>query len=449
MYIVNTKIIPNLYTDIKPNGRNFIPNMQKMVDTINSFIFDKIINTYENIKNRSNATTRDNYGEKVRISGQPLLAVQKISQLIAKKTLELTGYYNKDSITNNDLKMQVQLIKGVSDNGTGYTTIDEKLLDYFKTKYTNPENPDPKFKSGDEAIIFLKDELRLCSKDKNCRAINNAIQNDDLKEAFKKVFVCPTSSVCDAMGNFGSCVPPTNKEYFNMDFVISFNGDNGNFYQGSTNIKENESFVNVNYGFKFNDLELYNFLDIYLNNPIILQANYTFKGVINRIIDIWKAAQNVTNGEELWTILENTDYFLSILKLGSQKAVGDIFQEINSTLKNGGYNVNTLIDNKKTFGLMGDRPSGIRVIKLLKDAASDVNKNACGGYIATNINNNLVYISDSTIPLDNKRKNKKGGKTKKNKRNKKNKKSKKPKKIIQNKTKKNKKIPKNKKSIKI
>jgi hypothetical protein len=196
---------------------------------------------------------------------------------------------------------------------------------------------------------------------------------------------------------------------------------------------------------------MYNFLDIYLNNPIILQANYTFKSVINRIIDIWKAAPSASSGEELWIILENTDYFLSILKLGSQKAVGDIFQEINSTLKNGGYNVGTSIDNKKTFGLMGDRPSGIRVIKLLKDVAEGANKNACGGYIATNINNNLIYISNSMLPLplDNKPPNKKGGKTKKNKRNKKNKKSKKQKKIIQNKTKKNKRNAKNKKSIKI
>ena len=39
---------------------------------------------------------------------------------------------------------------------------------------------------------------------------------------------------------------------------------------------------------------------------------------------------------------------------------------------------------------MGDRPSGVRVLKLLKDKTSGLNTNACGGYIGGETS--LIYI---------------------------------------------------------
>jgi hypothetical protein len=102
----------------------------------------------------------------------------------------------------------------------------------------------------------------------------------------------------------------------------------------------------------------------------------------------------------LWRLLYNTDYYLSILKLGSQKAVGDIFQEINSALFNGGYGVNIPdINIKNTFGLMGDRHSGNRVIKLLKDGSTGINPNAIGGYVNDeNSQNSLIYGKKLLLP---------------------------------------------------
>jgi hypothetical protein len=448
-YKNQTIMIKNLFRIAeKNNNRNYIKNVQKLVDTINKFIFDEIINPYEDIKNVANSRQEGLQGK---VTGEALVAVQKISQLVAKKTLELTGYnnYNKNydsNTSNNDLITQINIIKDVAnDNQKAYTTVDNKLLTYFNTYIGKPN-----FKHGSDATQFLTNKGKSCTNS-TCRAINNAIPTEgcSVKGAFENVIVCPTSSVCDGMGNFGSCIPPKNKEYYNMDFQISFLNGGQYFYQGSTNIKDKRS-VNINYGFSFGGLQLYNFLEIDLTEkPIILQANYTFKGVINRIIDIWKTAKNINNSTGLWGILENTDYFLSILKLGSQKAVGDIFQEINSTLDNGGYSVpvyfqnvqKTTLNNMQTFGLMGDRPSGIRVIKLLKDADAGVNKKACGGYIGKDASNTTLIYNNITTQG--------GGKTKKNKRNKKNKKSKKQKKNIQNKTKKKKKNAKNKKSIKI
>ena len=395
MYNVKTKQISNFYTDTTRGGRNYIKNTQQMVDTMNDFIFDKVINTYEDTKNKLRASL-EVLGESSRISGEARGAVQQISKLVAKKTLELTGYLTATGLDeskfklNGDLKRQAEIIMQIVNSGKGYTTVDNQLIEYFNKTYGS----NPLFKSGSVANNFIISKLRMCKR-ANCRVINNAIPNGDVKNEIKGAVVCPTSSVCDGMGAFGSCINPTStqKEYFNMDFNISYlNGEN--FYQGSTRIKPNKEAVNINYGFKFNDLELYNFLDININTqPIVLQANYTFKGVINRIIEIWKSASTISDIDKLWELLEYNDYFLSILKLGSQKAIGDIFQEINSTIVNGGYSVPTLVNKQQTFGLMGDRPSGVRVLKLLKDSASGVNPNACGGYIGNETS--LVYFPNS------------------------------------------------------
>jgi hypothetical protein len=341
--------------------------------------------------------------------------VQKISQLVAFKTLALTGLGNYRT-SNEDLIEQISIIDRVA-RGSGYTSADDNLIDYFNGKYSSAEN----FLSGSRANEYLVRSMGTCDR-RNCRAINNAIPNiDSLKDTMTRIVVCPTSSVCDGMGAFGSCVSPTEKtkEYRDMDFNITYdpaaaapkaaksaasapeatnpNDGEPKYYQGSTNIsgKSGKS-VNVNYGFKFGELEIYNFLDINLESqPIILQANYTFKSVVNRIIEIWKSHTELSNIEQLWELLYRTDYFLSILKLGSQKAVGDIFQEINSSLDNGGYNIPTNINAIRTYGLMGDRPSGIRVIKLLKNGINGININACGGYIGES--SSLIYVPN-TIP---------------------------------------------------
>jgi hypothetical protein len=212
------------------------------------------------------------------------------------------------------------------------------------------------------------------------------------------------------MRTFGNCAPPINKEYYNMDFMIS-HGEGVNFYQGQTIVKRNPDTVSINYGFKYNNLELHNFLNIDITkNPIVLEANYSFKGIINRILEIWKTSP-AKDIDTLWSVLENNEFFLSILQVGSQKAIGDIFQEINSTLENGGYaNPITGFGTKNTFGLMGDRPSGIRVIQLLRYGVTDVNDKACGGYISNN--GSLIY-SKISIPKKRKLQNSEGPKGKK------------------------------------
>jgi hypothetical protein len=413
MVNVKTKMIESLYVMYKKGGRTSAKNAQEMLDTINDLIFIKTIDVYKDIKNRASATRNEDSGDGSSIRGDAKAAVQQVSKLIAFKILELTGLNNSFNPTNkstSDLKAQINILDNIVRNDKGYMSVDDVLIRYF----TNTYESIPNNMVGDTSIIQLNRQINACAKS-SCRVINNAAPNE-IKSMIGKIVVCPTSSVCDGMGSFGSCINPVNKEYANMNFSISYAGGErtGFSYYGQTNIKPNLSSVNINYGIVYKNLQIYNFIDINIDSqPIVLQANFVFKNLINRIIEIWKINSSVTDINQLWSGLQNTDYFLSILKLGSQKAVGDIFQEINSTLANGGYNVEVQgLSSKQTYGLMGDRPSGVRVIKLLNDAAQGKNPNASGGYVGGDTS--LIYFSPTSQSIK-----KKGGmKTSKNRRHK-------------------------------
>jgi len=399
MLSVKTTIIRNKYEASRRGGRNLSKNIQEMVDTITDLIFVKTIDVYNDVKNRSQARNEDS-GDGSSITGDAKAAVQNVSKLVATKILRLTGA--PESSPPSDLNTQIQILTNVA-NGGGYTSADNVLIDYFIRTYGN--KPDkPNVLVSRPALDHLNGMIGSCSKG-TCRVINNAVPSE-IKSLISQIVVCPTSSVCDGMASFGSCVNPKgNKEYANMNFSVTYGDDESNFYYGQTNIKSDLTSVNINYGIKYGDLQIYNFIDIKIDSqPIVLQANYVFKNLINRIIEIWKSQDTITNIDALWDFLYGKDYFLSILKLGSQKAIGDIFQEINSTLYNGGYNVPVQnLQNKYTYGLMGDRPSGVRVFKLLNNVGplspSNQGKNlkASGGYVGGDTT--FMYFSPPPPPL--------------------------------------------------
>jgi hypothetical protein len=412
---IKTRIIQNLYNNLTEqpiNIRNVERYKQELLDTIIDFVFTKTIKVYEDIKNKMiltmppggsatssgsspSSTSPSSTSSTSSLPPHARVPVQRVSQLVAKKVLELTGLRGQQSSPDSDLQKQIDILEQVA-SGTGFTSVDDELIKYFNRK---KDNASRSVKVGSVANTSLDGIVGNCVG-KNCRIINNAVPTQ-IKAIIERTgsVVCPTSSVCDGMQSFGSCVSPRGKqEYYDMDFSISYpvRGETPNMYYGKTTIKSDQSSVNVNYGIIYNDLKIFNFIDIKIDSPpVVLQANFVYKTLINRIIEIWKTATNVSTIDELWQILEGNDYFLSILKLGSQKAVGDIFQEINSTLYNGGY-ARTVekIGRVNTYGLMGDRPSGIRVVKLLLDfspsARDIVNTTACGGYVGGTTS--LIYF---------------------------------------------------------
>jgi hypothetical protein len=411
MMNVKKTVINNEFERAKRPGRNQLKSCQLMLDAIVYLIFTNCIEVYQDIKNRASAQMEDS-GDGSAIKGEAKLSVQNISRLVAKKVLEFTDLrlsnpsFDPKRVTtlssNTDLDTEIFILNNVAMNDKGYTSVDDILIQYF-IRYNNSNS----IMTGERANDLLHKQIRSCSKS-TCRLINNAVPSDT-KELIDNIVICPTSSVCDGMASFGSCVNPGNKkEYANMNFSISYNEETPDMYYGETNLKPNLSAVNINYGIKYKALEIYNGnIEISLESqPILLQANYVFKNLINRIIEIWKTSSVIDIGS-LWALLENNDYFLSILKLGSQKAIGDIFQEINGTLENGGYSVPVQnLVNKKTYVIGGDRPSGVRVVKILKDDDSGKNSKANGGYVGGDYT--LLYFSSATRGGKNKtKKNKK------------------------------------------
>jgi len=394
--------------------------IQNLVDPINDLIFDKTLIEYINNINKYNASVKSSNASSTNpsnasstdspnLSSKEKIPVQQISKLVAKKVLELTDIESiKPNIvgselsnSENDLNTEHEIIYKVAE-GNGYLEVDNKLIEYFNNRYRRQQN----FLGGKEATEKVTRDISR--DDCNCRIINNAIQDPNIKQLIENnnLVVCPTSSVCDGMGSFGSCADPTGKkEYHNMDFIVTARDNTSNNYFGTTNISNDESSVAITYGFNYDKL-IINVQDLVISivsPPILLQANHAFKNVINKIVQIWKAdiRTNITMKEK-WKLLENSKFFLDILKVGSQKAVGDIFQEINCTLENSGYSYSRKIDevnSKTTYGLMGDRPSGVRVIKLLKDCYSGKNNNAIGGYIGqpSDTNTSLIYVPNSEL----------------------------------------------------
>lgn len=353
--------------------------------SVTDFIFVKVIDTYSDIKNKVDATLSSSSSPKS-LSPQTRNDVQRISKLVAKKSLELINYKETGDV---DLNMQIEIIKNVAD-GSRFTSVDNDLMKHFQT---STPNSDPNIKKNYNDIVNKRGQ--------GIRVINNAVDSD-LNEGVLKTkasVICPTSSVCDGMKSYGNCfgseLTNEKKEYYNMNFELS-DKDNLISYYGNTILSNSNKKVIITYGCYANKLNLDNIITLDISKaPIELQANTSFKGVINQIITIWKSSV-VSDIEQLWQLLEFDDFFLSILKVGSKKAIGDIFQELNVVLENGGYSSPpSTIRSKTTIGLMGDRPSGIRIVKLLKNATKGTNPNVIGGYVASS--NTLIYASDVAL----------------------------------------------------
>jgi hypothetical protein len=83
-----------------------------------------------------------------------------------------------------------------------------------------------------------------------------------------------------------------------------------------------------------------------------------------------------------------------LVSAGSLKSVGDLYQEINATAKNGAYvNPTEAVTKSYRIGLMGDRPSGVRSgFILLNDTHDGKHDNAIAGYFDGNGSNTCAII---------------------------------------------------------
>ena len=267
--------------------------------------------------------------------------------------------------------------------------IDTKLLTFWHTFLKdNPRliNHDKLVsRSNDKnskTLQLVKNKITkkpLLNTDSNTlRVINNGIPSE-LKISFQEFVVCTASSVVDAMGNFGSCAGSKKiTEYHNMS--VSINDSNtSDLYNVNSKIDGHrlESVVNsFNLDFGTDQDQEQMFIECIVGNidltgaPTVLSANNVFQETLKAIEIIMKSVAEIpVTVEHLWSQCDTLINFKKILTPTSKKATGDINQELNSLVLNGGYvkNDSTIRDQLLqinrcfTIGLAGDRPSGARM----------------------------------------------------------------------------------------
>jgi len=331
--------------------------------------------------------------------------VQKIAATVAFCVKTYVGVGNG---TNSLLNAQQQILQHISNN-KNIGSADNNLLNAFRAYVTGIDRT----KAIDQRAIAAKIGT---TKVKNVlRVIDNAAP----QEAFRsmgitdKQIYCPNSSIVDPMGSFGSCSgigENTRREKYHMKFMISTE-DERNSYIGQS-LYGSDKILKVMYYANFNEFILPHVeteIDMTsTKNITVLSANNTFKSVINKVLLIWKTriVGALPSPAVFWDMLKNKAIFSELVSVGSLKSVGDLYQEINSSAKNGAYTGtgSDAIVSSYRIGAMGDRPSGVRAGYILFRAISGKHPTAIAGYFDKTGPNTFAIINEQAL---------RGGRTKK------------------------------------
>jgi hypothetical protein len=377
-----------------------LENYQKNVQTNYFEIFIDSIFDYSLLNYFFNPPPHSSRGgNKVKLSPEQKNDVQMFSVIVARGGL---NYINKNnSETNIVLEKELQILNQINSKEKVQGTIDRDIRKVF-SEYATDYDSSRTLTSFNKIKDYINDTKY---KNKLIKVINNAVNKDSLKKLeINDKFICPTSSVVDAMGTTGNCYGDIeNKEYYDMDFKIT---DGYNYYQGNTKLNDsiNPTSVTVSFSAKYNDFELppvVIVIDITTTTVFTLSANNTFKKIIKTIIGIW---ENLPITDSKWKSLETPKLFIELISNGAIKSVGDLFQEINSVVEMGGYSKYIPgFDEQLRIGAMGDQPSGVRAGYLLLTAKSGIHPNSIAGYIPpiTSEVNTIVIISPPIQNLPN------------------------------------------------
>lgn len=435
------------YRSFSERGRDtrktiLIKNVFEAFSNIFSLIYDHV-NSYNTKITRTN-----NLISKLEESGymtnSEFAPVQKICKSVAYGVLKyILGaieptnenprweipIFENHSLLNEQAKIIEQVY-----NGSKLSAIDDNLLKSLKSYLTNNNNPNArnvKIYNYDIKKKNMKQNIRDAVKNHwtnnaprsivdnatTLEVLNIINQTDPTgRETFKRMtnVICPPSSRADAMGSFGSCGDaPT--ENGNMEFSL-VNEDQTMGYIGNMIYNSTLKKLQVNYYAQFGEFIL-PYVEINMRvtsiNHGTLSANTTFVSVINKIISIWKKMFNqrvptATTTDLFWESLKASNIFSDLAVVGSNKSVGDFFQEITSVVKNGGYDRNINVANQYRIGAMGDGPSGTRAAFIISNANKDSIQNATlAGYFSPT---NGVFVGYNNVIRGGKR-------TKKNTRN--------------------------------
>lgn len=459
-------------------------NLQKEIDNLESGQLSK-----EEIK------IRGNFCNFIAKSGLYLTGV------CDKDGFKQNGFKQNDlqgNIYDKLLNRQIDILLYQSGWNNGESKITTGQLDYELFKFystTKSSSIAVKASSPDNHLFTKMQEKRYFPYKEGLKYIVNNAAPINNKYTF-----CPYSSILDGMSNCSSTT--TTFERGNMNFKIKGPKPNSIYYNGKLNLNpfelsesiENSS-VNLDFDVRLNlDSKTINLTgkkeNIILKKAYNLEAHNVLKNTLVKIIQFIEKPFNFltppkitiptnidgTSGVSTFNVREIQDYILdtdnyvladdrpqkpksnifnnlfNIFVLNPDlfkivyseilfKVVGDLFQEINSVCKYGGYNsmYYKATDDVIKYDMMGngntirgffanDRPSGIRFLYMLQHANQNcINQEAYGGYYSNSKGNTTELIGSAppSAPIYAAKAGSKGGfpikKTQKTKRKKKNK----------------------------
>jgi hypothetical protein len=339
--------------------------------------------------------------------------VGNFMKLIARLGLILTGCINASGpapqFTDPTLVTEVETLKyiaGIKGGPIRTKDLDEVLINHFDTNFTDA-TPTRKYAySPNEAVT-----TRINCPFTNKYIINNAAPIGNMS----KLAFCPYTSVIDGMSQCSwGTANGDGIERGDMDFMINNGIEEGLYYNGKLAIRPdsiidangNPTQVSINF-----TVNCPRFGKIVGTKPLVtvstavdLQASVVLKKTLLAILSIpGISEQNIFNfidqnfqtpiPDPLSATGEEIPIFVLIYREILFKGVGDLFQEINSVAKFGGYTmanyscVNKILSYDRTDGnqircfLANDRPSGTRFIYMLLNGREDqINSRAFGGY---------------------------------------------------------------------
>jgi len=339
--------------------------------------------------------------------------VGNFMKLIARLGLILTGCMNPDGttprFTDTTLVTEIETLKyiaGIKGGLIRTKDLDEILINHFDTNFTDA-TPTPKYRyNRDEAVT-----TRI-----NCSFINKYIINNAAPIGnMSKLAFCPYTSVIDGMSQCSwGTANGDGIERGNMNFVINNGSQNSLYYNGALSIRP-DSIIDANgnptqasINFTVNCPGYGQIIGVKplvtVSTAVDLQASVVLKKTLLAILSITGISeQNIFNfidqnfqrpvDDPLSATGAQIPIFALIYREILFKGVGDLFQEINSVSKFGGYTMesyscaNKILSYERTDGnqircfLANDRPSGTRFIYMLLNGREDqINNRAFGGY---------------------------------------------------------------------
>ena len=390
--------------------------------------------------------------ESGKITPSDIVNVNNINKLVAQgmlRRMELLDKLDKSDYKYlkslpNYLKLQIIILYKIArEKSTASILSDPRMSDAFSQnpKTINHEHLgigslDTQLLTGFKNIIepyganVLLDKTKMKSllskiSDRGSKfIIDNAAQLDNaekhlgIKNIKDKKF-CPISSIIDAQSQCSFSTSEGSREYGEIQFMIS-DKENKHVYQTNSELNINNQTINIdilisNTG--YSNISISSLVDIKTGSE--LSANVVYKSLLSEIIKIWESSNFPGNTEaDFWNYLSNEEIetndkgsisksiFSKIISKGGLKSCGDFFQETNTALKNSSYNPSTyladsgiLSPNKLRLGLMGDRPSGIRLLFMILYSILGYNPYAIGGYVGQDPANNLLVFRKSKATM--------------------------------------------------